>query len=148
MPFRTDGSFDQLSQLVALGSTVRQKHQPGAIVARRRQGETEVRRRLTQEAIGHLNEDARAIAGVRLASAGAAVQQVEEDLQPLLDDSVRLPPFDVDHEADAAGIVFVAGIVEGERAGRGGGHGLPVMTGPEAEVKYNDPIGSIRYWNG
>ena len=108
----------------------------------------EVRRRLPEEPIGHLDEDARAVTGIGFATTGATVQQVEEDLHPLLDDPVRLPAFDVDDEADAAGVVLVARIVEGEWAGRGGRHGLPVITCPESEVKYNDPIGSIRSWNG
>jgi hypothetical protein len=40
------------------------------------------------------------------------MEQVEQDLQPLLDDGVRFPALDVDHEADAAGVVLVARIVQ------------------------------------
>src|SRR5262245_10504631 len=151
MPFGADGLLDQLAQRQSRVLVFRQKDEACAIPAHRRQGEAEVRRRLAEEPIRHLNEDAGAVARVGFAPAGAAVQQVEEHLQPFLDDPVRLAALDVDDETDAAGVVLVAGIVEGYRAGRagrGGRHGLPVITWPESEVKYNDPIGSIRSWNG
>src|SRR5262245_13735620 len=146
VPFGADGLLDQLAQCQPGVLVFRQKDEARAILARRRQGEAEVRRRLAEEPIGHLNEDAGAVARVGFASAGAAVQQVEEHLQPLLDDPVRLATLDVDDETDAAGVVLIAGIVEGERPWRGGRHGLPVITWLESEVKYNDPIGSIRSW--
>ena len=82
---------------------------------------------LAQEPVRHLNQDAGAVAGVRLAAARAAVQQVDEDLQPLLDDAVRAAALDVDDEADAAGVVLVARIVQADgirsalRALRAGG---------------------------
>ena len=60
----------------------------------------------------HLHEDAGAVAGVLLAAAGAAVLQVDEDLQRLADDVVRLAVLEIDDEADAAGIVLVARIVQ------------------------------------
>ena len=39
-----------------------------------------------QERVGHLHEDAGAVAGERIAAAGAAVRQVAEDREALLDD--------------------------------------------------------------
>src|SRR4029078_4741322 len=103
----------------------------------RRERESRRRRGLAQEPVGHLNEHARAVAGVRLAAAGAAVQEVEQDLQPLLDDAAVLPALDVDDDADPARIVLLAGIVEAGRAGRRDGHGPSVIAGHESEVKYN-----------
>ena len=67
---------------------------------------------LAQEAVRHLDEDAGAVAGRGFAAAGAAVQQVDQDAQPLLDDRVRAAALDVDDEADAAGVVLVDGIVQ------------------------------------
>ena len=75
-------------------------------------------RHLAQEAVRHLDQDAGAVAGVRLAAARAAVQQVDQQLQPLLDDRVRAPALHVDDEADAAGVVLVPRIVEALRARR------------------------------
>ena len=63
---------------------------------------------LAQEPIRHLDQDAGAVAGVGLAAAGAAVLQVDQDLQAALDDAVRRAALDVDDEADAAGVVLVA----------------------------------------
>ena len=62
--------------------------------------------------VRHLQEDAGAVAGVLLAAAGAAVLEVQQDLDRLLDDLVRLAALEVDDEADAAGVVLVARIVE------------------------------------
>ena len=45
------------------------------------------------------------------------MRQVVEHLQSLLHDIVRALALDVDHEADAAGVVLVRGIVEALRFG-------------------------------
>ena len=56
-----------------------------------------------------------AVAGVVLAAAGAAVVQVDQGRQAVADQPVRLPPLEVDHEADAAAIVLVLRVVEALR---------------------------------
>jgi hypothetical protein len=38
--------------------------------------------------------------------------EVEEDLEPALDDARGLAALQIDHEADAASVVLVSGIVE------------------------------------
>jgi hypothetical protein len=75
--------------------------------------------------MGHLDEDARAVAGIDLAAAGAPVQEVLEYLQRLAHDGVRAAALDVHHEANAAGVVLVGGVVEslGGREARGGAVG-------------------------
>ena len=60
----------------------------------------------------HLKQNARAVAGVLLATTRAAVIEVLQNLQTLLDDRVGLLPLDVRDEADAAGIVLKTRIVE------------------------------------
>ena len=62
--------------------------------------------------MGDLDQDARAVAGVVLAAAGAAVVQVEQRRQAVADQLMRFPPLQVDDEAHAAAIVFVARVVE------------------------------------
>ena len=94
---------------LAIPSVPRQEHQPHAVFAGRRQRR---RRHLAQKGVGDLNQDACAVAGVRLAPARAAVLQVLEDLQRLLQDRVRPAALDVDDEADAAGVVLVARVVQ------------------------------------
>ena len=80
----------------------------------------------SQEPIRHLHQDAGAVAGVHLAAARPAVEQVDEQLQRLADDAVALLTLDVDDEADAAGVVLVPRIVEPLRRDRlvAGGAGV------------------------
>ena len=40
------------------------------------------------------------------------MRQVDQDLQPLENDLVRLLALNVDHEADATSVVFVSRVVE------------------------------------
>jgi hypothetical protein len=60
----------------------------------------------------NLNQDARAIAGFRIATAGATMGEVDKYLQSLQYDIVGLLAFNINHEADTAGVVFVPGIVK------------------------------------
>ena len=65
------------------------------------------------ELVGNLDQDAGAVAHQLVGADGAAMVEVLEDLQALLDDRVALLALDVRHEADAAGVVLV------RRASRG-----------------------------
>src|SRR5688572_3310574 len=60
----------------------------------------------------HLQENARAVTGVDLAAARAAMIEVLEDLDALLDDGIRFAALDVHDEADAAGIVLELGVIQ------------------------------------
>jgi hypothetical protein len=71
--------------------------------------------------VRHLQQHAGAVAGVGLGAGGAAVVEVAEDLQRLLQDLVRLAALHVHHEADAAGVVLKPRIVEPLLAGPGRG---------------------------
>ena len=85
---------------------------PDAVLARRRQRKAQRRAFAREKLVRNLNQDAGAVAGFRIAAAGAAMRQVDEDLQSLGDDVVRLLALDVDDEADTAGVVLVLRIVE------------------------------------
>ena len=65
-----------------------------------------------QEGVRHLEEDAGAVAGVDLATAGAAVVEVAEGLERLLDDGVGFLALDMDDKADAAGVVLELRVVK------------------------------------
>ncbi len=54
----------------------------------------------------------RAVAGQRIGADRAAMIQVEQDLQPLLDQIVALVTLDMRDEADAAGVVLVGRVIE------------------------------------
>ncbi len=60
----------------------------------------------------NLNENARAVAGLRIAAAGSAMGEINQDLNALADDFVRLLPVEIDHETHAAGVVLMTGVIE------------------------------------
>ena len=59
-----------------------------------------------------LDEDARAVAGARVAAGGAAMREAPQDLEPHLDGAVRWPALQVDDEPEPTGVVLVGRIVE------------------------------------
>src|SRR5262249_46959002 len=59
-----------------------------------------------EERVGNLDQDAGAVAGERIAAAGAAMGEVLQHGERLLDDVVGALALDVHHEADAAGVAF------------------------------------------
>ena len=67
---------------------------------------------MTEERVRHLQDDARAVTGQRITAGRAAMHQVEQDIDALLDDIVRGLTLDVGHETNAAGVVFELRVVE------------------------------------
>ena len=65
-----------------------------------------------KERMGNLQENAGAVAGLRIASAGPAVRQVEEHLYALADNFVTLVSADVGHEPDSAGVMLLRRMVQ------------------------------------
>jgi len=145
--FFAGDSLEEAAEMVAFAGMARQKHEAGSVASLRRQADAERRRDLAQEAVGHLNQDARAVSGVRFAAAGAAVQEVDQHLQAALDDGVGARPLDVGDEADAAGIVLVARIVQSggrgnsprgvvrRRVGSHGGHVTDIYDATQSRSK-------------
>ena len=82
------------------------------VVAGLRQRDPEPRALPEEERVGHLGQDAGAVSGLLLRPPGAAVVEVDEDLDALLDDLVGPDVVEIGDEADAAGVVLEAGIVE------------------------------------
>ena len=109
LTFFGDDRRDDLLNRLARTLVVGQEDEACAVLSRRRQRR---RRDLAQERVGHLHQDACAVAGVDLAAAGATVLQVLQDLERLSDDVVRLAALDVHDEADPAGIALVGGVVQ------------------------------------
>ena len=71
-----------------------------------------------EEGVRDLHQDAGAVAGARIGADRAAMLEIAEDAERVGDDLMRLAALDVGDEADAAGILFQAGIVKplGRRA--------------------------------
>ena len=116
-----------------------QKRHAHAILAFGWQCESQCRAFARKKLVRNLDQDARAIARFGIAAAGAAMRQVHEHLNSFEDDVVGFTAFDAGHEADPAGIVFMARVVETLGSGETGdtpgfGHVISVealsVTGP------------------
>ena len=84
---------------------------------------------VAQEAVGYLQQDARAVAGVGLRTRGAAMLHVPERGQPVDDELVAGDALDVRDERDTTGVVLETRIVEiSPSVGRGHGP-LPQKSG-------------------
>jgi len=64
-----------------------------------------------QKPVGCLEQDTRPVAGVLLASTGAAVLEVEQNFKCLFDDRMCLGALEVSDEADATSVVLVRRIL-------------------------------------
>ena len=67
-----------------------------------------------------LDRDASAVAGLRVAAAGASMGEIDQDLKALVDNGVAFFSAQAGDEAHAASIVLVAGIVETLRGRQAG----------------------------
>ena len=94
---------------------MRQEQHADGVVAGRRQFEAELGRLLGEEFVRRLHQDAGAVAGARIGADGAAMLEIEQDGQRVLDDLVRLAALDVGNKSDPAGIFFQRRIEEAER---------------------------------
>ncbi len=106
-------------QLAPLGVARHEQH-ADAVLAGLRQREAELLRLAREELVRDLHQDAGAVAGARIGADRAAMLEVEQDGQRILDDLVRLAALDVGDEADAAGILVERGIVEAVASGSAG----------------------------
>ena len=77
-----------------------------------RQAEAEARRFFGEQFVRDLHQNSRAIAGARIGAHGAAMLEVAQDGERILDELVRFASFDVGDEADPAGILIERRIVE------------------------------------
>ena len=99
-----DDALDQRAQDTAQRLVRGQEHQPGAVGALRRQRK---RHGLPEETVRHLHEDARAVTRVGVGAGGAAVFEVDQQVERVPHDGVRADALDMGDEADAAGVVLV-----------------------------------------
>jgi hypothetical protein len=96
---------------------VRHEHRADRVVAGLGQHDVELFGFADEELVRDLHQDARAVAGARIGADRAAMFEVAQDRNRVLDDLVRLAALDVGDEADAAAILVEAGIVEAVRFG-------------------------------
>ncbi len=128
-PFLADDALEDAFAGEALVGLDGQEGHADAVFAFGGEGEAEGGAFAGEELVRDLDEDACAIAGFGIAAAGAAVGEVDEDLDALLDDVVGFMAFDAGDEADTAGVVFKGGVVESLRLRQAGSRGLVSLTG-------------------
>ena len=90
----------------------RQESHAHAVFSGGRQGEAQPGALALEEFVGHLDQDAGPVAGFRVAAAGPAVGEIDQDLNALDDNVVGLMALDVGDEPDTTGVVLEARIVE------------------------------------
>ena len=89
-----------------------QERHANAVFARSRQLKAQAGALALEKSVRNLDQNAGAVAGLRIAAAGAPVRQIDQNLNALEDDIVRLVPGNIGHKTDAASIVFLLGIIE------------------------------------
>jgi len=112
---------DALQHTLALQPVVlldREEDHANAIFARRWQVESQAGALAREELVGDLDQDAGAVARLGIAAAGPAVGQVDQDMDALDDNVVRLLALDAGDKADAASITLMTRIVEPLRLGK------------------------------
>ena len=97
---------------VAPGGLARHEQRADRVVAGLGQLEADLGGLALEEGVRNLHQNAGAVAGARIGADRAAVFEIAENAERVGDDLVRFPALDVGDEADAAGILFQAGIVE------------------------------------
>ena len=117
-PFRLDHARDHGLAIDALRAIARHEHVADGVMAGLGQLDLERRADLFEKFVRDLHQDARAVAGQRVGAGRAAMGEVLEDLQAMLDDRVAAAAFQIGDEADAAGIVLALRIVESLRRRR------------------------------
>ncbi len=107
-----DRALDLVLAGDARGGIARQEYHADAVLARGRKLHALLRHFLAKEPVRDLDEQSGAVGELRVPAHRAAVAEVLQHRQPLLDDGVRLLALDVRDEAYAAGVVLVSGVVQ------------------------------------
>src|SRR4029453_5759475 len=96
LPFVANDGFETGDNRGTLRRVARQETQAGAVGAGFGQRDAKRSGDLAQEFVRHLDQDAGAVAGVDLAAAGAAMLEVAQQFEPLLDDRGGPLPLQMD----------------------------------------------------
>src|SRR6185369_2438991 len=110
-----DRALDLVLAGDARGGVAGQEHHAYAVLPRRRQLHALLRHLVAEVTVRNLDQEARAVGELRVVAHRAAVRQVAQHGEALLDDGVRLLALDVRYEANAAGIVLLGRVVEALR---------------------------------
>src|SRR2546426_1984231 len=112
LPLAGDNFFEGLFTPLALISIGRQENHADAILSGFRQTNSQTLTCVLKKSVRDLEQDTSPIARILLAATRAAVIQIFQDGQRLLDDLAGFIALDIDHEADAARVVLEFGIIK------------------------------------
>ena len=110
--FLTRNSFHHSFHQQPMLRLNRKENHADAVDASRRKCEAELSAFTREKRVRDLNQNTRAVAGLRVASACAAVRQVNQNLDSLENNIVRLFALDVNDKPEATSIVLVGGVVQ------------------------------------
>ena len=117
-PLGIDDARDDGLAIDALRAIARHEHVADGVMAGLGQLDLERCGDRFQEFMRDLHQDAGAVAGQRVSARRAAMGEVLQNLDAMLDDLVARPPLEVGNEADAASIVLALRIIKSLRGRR------------------------------
>ena len=110
--FGRDSLLDDLAHLTASRGVARHEELADRVMARRRQVEAELGAFGSEERVRDLGQHAATVAERWIRAHRAAMVEIDQNLQALFENVVRLAVLHVGDKADAAGIVLLGRIVE------------------------------------
>ena len=134
LAFGAHGALELLLTGQARSDFLGQEYHGHAVLARIGQRDALFCHFFAIERIGDLDQDARTVAHEFVGADSAAMVEVFEDLQALLDDRVASLALDVGHETHAACVVFIRRRIEPLGLGQAGG-GRLIIPGRNSGMK-------------
>ena len=107
-----DRAFDGPDADVDVGNFLRQEDHADRVFAGFRQLEAQGFRFAAEKTVRELDQDAGAVTGQRIGADRAAVVQIDENLDALANDLMRLAVLDIGDKADTAAVMFVLWVVQ------------------------------------
>ena len=117
LALRRDDLFDDIAHLLSGLAVARHEELADRVMAGFRQLESELGAFRREERVRDLRQNAATVAKRGIGADRAAMVEIDQNLQALLEDVMRLSVLHVGDEADAAGIVLLRRIVETLGAG-------------------------------
>ncbi len=112
-----DDLLDGFARQLGVAGRLRQECDTGGVAALGRQLEAFFRADGAEELVRNLQQDACAVAGVRLGTCSTAVLQVQQCRDRLVDDVAAPTSVNVRDHGDATGVVLMRGVVQPDLAG-------------------------------